>query len=153
MKSNAYPCTFKQFLILGQLGFIEPGVSQDTILLYMGKPGRQLHRVWTYGSLELWWDTAQTTLNTIYLNNSSQNGMTLPDSIQMYDYFPRHDTSLLEMLLYLRQEGIDYKKNEYDYYKDLWIAPNITMTFRGHQQYPRLSQITCYKRHHRQVMV
>jgi len=147
-----YPCTLKEFLLLGQLGFLEIGMPRKNIIEHIGLPANfdkyqelESQKVWSYNSLSLGWDVEAKALSTIAIH--IDRAIRLPESLYLLDYAPTMDTSLEEFKYFLNSEKIDYMQNRHPQVKSitiLGIHPNIQILFDQDGEHPQLiGKILC----------
>jgi len=142
-----YPCTLKQFLLLGQLGFLEIGMPQQEVEARLGKPQRKIGTgAWEYYSVEMWWDTKQR-IDVLILNMFLYPAITLPEPLGVYDYFPGRYTTLSDIQTYLALEGIQYMVSEHTVHQGITLeidSPiDMLLSFRGYDDNAELATICC----------
>lgn len=161
METEKYPCTLREFILLGRLGFLELGISQDVVLERLGIPplfdfsygGNQIKNCeqssqWYYHTLELRWDMESLTLTDIIVYPLEDMG--LPEPLKAVGYFPLERTVIAEdFQIYLKMADINFIKREYDYLIgkasdkrfQIFIAPNVYVSFFVYEGKSKLQAI------------
>lgn len=132
-----YPCTLNQFLLLGQLGFIEIGMSSDEVIAKLGKPQiKNYSWIYQYDSLELHFNTNFQSVIEVRLVFSETIELILPARLCGYGYFPDRTTTREELEIYLQLESLNYEVIRYGqgYLSGLKLDSGIFIGFSGFRE-------------------
>ena len=132
-----YPCTLNQFLLLGQLGFIEVGMSSDDVMEKFGKPQiKNYSWIYQYDSLELHFNANFQSVVEVRLIFSEDPELVLPIPLCAYSYFPDKTTTREELEIYLQLESLTYEVIRYGqgYLTGLRLDSGIFIGFSGFRE-------------------